>query len=130
VENGLLVQQIGADAAAPRFAAQWPTPPDTTVRNYMYYRGGHLHFSRKLLMSDADMQVIDADPTTPFDFNLDRYMVQLKAGYSRTIGDGGLWVLMPDANHVVRLEQSVGGDVTSNRGEGVPSSPSGKPAKP
>jgi hypothetical protein len=131
VENGLLVQEIGADpTGGPRFAGQWPVPPDTTVTNYMYYRGGHLHFSRKLLMSDADMQVIDADPATPFDFNLARYMVQLKAGYSRTIGDGGLWVLMPDANHVVRLEQSVGGDVTSNRGAGAPSAPSGKPDKP
>jgi hypothetical protein len=117
VEGALLVQRIGADTreGAPHFVAQTPVPPDTTVRNYMYYRGGHLHFSRKLLMSDAEMQVIDADPSTPFDFNLANYMVQLKAGYSRTIGDGGLWVLMPDANHVVRLEQTVGGEVSRSK---------------
>jgi len=138
VENGELVQQIGPEpgtggaGGAAQFASAPPrlAPPDTSAKNYMYYRGGRLHFGRKLLMEDADMQVIDGDPTTPFDFNLDRYMVQLVAGYSRTLPNGGLWVLMPDANRVTRLEQSVGGDVTSKRDTARSAPPPGRAKKP
>ncbi|MEX2154591.1 MAG: hypothetical protein WD825_14715 [Gemmatimonadaceae bacterium] len=119
VENGELVQQIGPEpGTAAQFASTRLAPPDTSAKNYMYYRGGKLHFGRKLLMADADMQVIDGDPTNPFDFNLDRYMAQLVAGYSRTLPNAGLWVLMPDANRVTRLEHSVGGEVTSGRETG------------
>jgi hypothetical protein len=116
VVNDLLVQEIGPDSGqTTRVVAQRLVPPDTTVRNYMYYRGGHLRFGRKLLMTDADMQVIDADQANPFDFDLDRYMVQLVAGYSRTLANAGLWVLMPDANRVTRLEMTAGGEVVSAR---------------
>lgn len=117
IVGGALVQEIGPEPGsdAPQLAMRMPTPPDTSVPNYMYYRGGHLHFGRKLLMSDADMLVVDGDPSTPFDFNLDRYMVQLVAGYSRTLSSAGLYVVMPDANHIIRLEQTVGGEVTSSR---------------
>ena len=63
----------------------------------MLYRGGTLRFT-KLLMSDAEMLVVDEDPRTPFDFdNLD-YRAQLVAGHSRTLPDLGLEVWMPDAS--------------------------------
>jgi len=115
VEGGLLVQSIGPESGeAPRLAAV-DAPPDSTARNYMYYRGGRLHFGRKLLMTDADMQVIDADPATPFDFDIDRYMVQLINGYSRSTERAGLWVLMPDLNRLHRLEQSAAGEVELKR---------------
>lgn len=119
IDGDQLVQTIGPapgeGAGESRFAERPPTPPDTTVRNYMYYRGGKLHFGRKLLMSDADMQVVDAEQSDPFDFNLDQYMVQLVAGYSRTLANAGLWVEMPDFHRVFRLEQVAGGEVTSPR---------------
>jgi hypothetical protein len=63
--------------------------------NYMAYRGGVLRFG-KLTMTDADMQLIDADPTDPFDFFPDHYKEQLVAGYSKTTATGGLLVFMPD----------------------------------
>ena len=117
IVGGELVQEIGPESrsADTQLAARMPPPPDTSVPNYMYYHGGHLHLGRKLLMSDADMLVVDGDPSTPFDFDLDHYMAQLVAGYSRTLASAGLYVVMPDANHIVRLEQTVGGEVTSSR---------------
>jgi hypothetical protein len=114
-----LVQDIGPEPGAgeehAKLAVRMPTPPDTSVPNYMYYRGGNLHLARKLSMSDADMLVVDGDPSTPFDFDLDHYMKQLVAGSSRTLANAGLYVIMPDANNIVRLEQTVGGEVTSAR---------------
>ena len=115
IVNDQLVQEIGPDPSLGAQAARTLTPPDTSAANYMYYRGGHLRFGRKLLMTDADMQVVDADQNNPFDFNLDQYMAQLVAGYSRTLASAGLWVLMPDANHVTRLEMTAGGEVVSAR---------------
>jgi hypothetical protein len=67
--------------------------------NYMHYRGGTLQFG-KLTMSDADLQLIDADPSDPFDFDPDRYIDQLVAGYSKNTRDGGLRVYMPDFDQV------------------------------
>ena len=63
--------------------------------NYMAYRGGTLRFG-KLTMSNVDMQLIDADPTDPFEFFPDHYNDQLVAGYSKTTASGGLRVYMPD----------------------------------
>jgi hypothetical protein len=63
--------------------------------NYMYYRGGTLRFG-KLFMVDADMRIVDADTSDPFDFSLDRYNEQLVRGYSVTLPSLGLEVHMPD----------------------------------
>jgi len=72
-------------------------PPVVTARNYMYYRGGSLHFG-KLFMTDAEMLVVDLDPADPFDFDNDNYQKQLVAGSSRTLPSLGLAVYMPDAS--------------------------------
>lgn len=73
--------------------------PDTSARNYMYYRGGTLRFG-KLMMLDADMFITELDPADPFRFDLDRYQQQLVAGYSRTLQSGGLEVFMRDIDKV------------------------------
>ncbi|HJU64180.1 MAG TPA: hypothetical protein VJ596_00825 [Gemmatimonadaceae bacterium] len=67
--------------------------------NYMYYRGGTLRFG-KLFMIDADMRIVDADTSDPFDFSIDRYNEQLVAGYSVTLPSLGLRVQMPDLGEV------------------------------
>ena len=103
IADGLIFEQFGP--AKPQHAV---TPPDRRFPNYMYYRGGHLHFSKKILMTDSDMQVIDAEPNTPFDFNLAKYMVQLMAGYSRTLSNGGLWVWPFDATGPAPVELQPG----------------------
>jgi hypothetical protein len=46
------------------------------------------------MMLDADMQIVDRQPTGAFNFDLDRYKDQLVAGYSRTRPDLGLEVYM------------------------------------
>jgi hypothetical protein len=89
LEDDRIVQVFGK-------GAQPSDPPaDGATDNYMYYRGGMLRFG-KLTMRDTDMQLIDADPSDPFDFVPARYVVQLTAGYSKNTASGGLRVYMPD----------------------------------
>jgi len=92
VEGDQLVQTFGTADAAPALV-----PPDTTSSAYMFYKGGTLHFG-KLLMLDAEMQIVDSHPAGWFDFSLDRYKDQLVAGYSRTLSDLGLEVYMLGLN--------------------------------
>jgi hypothetical protein len=96
IEPGRLVQifaQRGAGTGTPVPAPL--TPPDASARNYMYFAGGTLRFG-KLFMVHADMQIVDLDPETPFDFSIDRYNDQLVAGYSKNHTDLGIEVYMPD----------------------------------
>jgi hypothetical protein len=51
--------------------------------NYMAYEGAQLRFG-KLIMTEADLVLIDMDPRDPFDFYLARYRNQLAAGYTKT----------------------------------------------
>jgi len=86
-------------------AASPPSRPKTLplpkARNYLYFFGGSIRFG-KLTMSDADMQLIDADPRDPFDFFPQRYEAQLVAGYSRNTPRHGLQVFMPDYARVAK----------------------------
>ena len=84
------------DGAPPQRPATLPLP---SARNYLYFYGGSIRFG-KLTMSDADMQLIDADPSTPFDFFPAHYDDQLVAGYSRNTRRKGLQVFMPDYSRV------------------------------
>jgi hypothetical protein len=71
------------------------TLPDPSAKNYLYFHGGNVRFG-KLTMSDADLQLVDADPADWFDFYPNKYLAQLVAGYSKTTTRGGLKVMMPD----------------------------------
>jgi hypothetical protein len=95
VDGDEVVQAFGK--TAPHARMQALVPPDTNVRNYMYYKGGTLRFGR-LLMLDAEMQITDLDPEEVFRFDLSRYNAQLVAGYERTLADGGLEVWMRDVD--------------------------------
>jgi hypothetical protein len=88
IEGDELVQIFGTPAASTPLAR-----PDTSARAYMYYKGGALRFG-KLLMTDAEMQIVGLDNNEFFGFNLDRYKQQLIAGYSRTLPSFGLEVYM------------------------------------
>ena len=70
----------------------------------MSYRGNRLAFG-KLLMTDADMNLIDMDSSDPFDFYLDHYKDQLTAGYTKITPTFGLRVFMRDFN---KLPKSAG----------------------
>ena len=51
-------------------------------------------------MSQTDMQLIDADPSDPFEFHPRHDVRQLAAGYSKNTAEGNLRVYMPDYNQV------------------------------
>jgi hypothetical protein len=81
--------------------ARLDEPDKPSKSNYVAYKGGVLRFGR-MTMTDADMQLIDEDPTDFFDFFPDHYQDQLVAGYSKTTVSGGLRVYMPDYNKIPR----------------------------
>ena len=93
IEGDQIVQTFGSEPHR--------SPSALSRSNYMAYRGGILRFG-KLTMTDADMQLIDADPSDPFDFFPAHYKDQLVAGYSKTTASGGLRVYMPDYNKLGR----------------------------
>ena len=68
----------------------------------MYYRGKVLRFG-KLTMMDADLQIVDADPDDPFDFDLAHLNEQLVAGESHNQPDFGLVTVMPDYSDMRRV---------------------------
>jgi hypothetical protein len=88
VDGDQLVQTFGTVAESTRLP-----PPDTSASAYMFFKSGTLHFG-KLLMLDAEMQIVDLRPSGFFSFDLDKYKDQLVAGYERTLPDQGLEVHM------------------------------------
>jgi hypothetical protein len=101
VAGGELIQIFGGRIGTPP-ATGTLALPDSSARNYMLYRGGTLHFG-KMYMTDAEMLIVDRDPTDPFDFDNIGYQRQLVSGYSRTLPDLGLEVFMPDAGKVTTV---------------------------
>ena len=95
IVNGALHQTFGTPGRATKALA----PDDARARNYVYFSGHDLRFG-KLLMTDADLQLIDADDRDPFDFFPARYLKQLVAGYSKNTPTGGLRTYMPDFDDV------------------------------
>jgi hypothetical protein len=91
LEGNNIVQFFGPQEKAPA--------KPSMAGNFMAYRGNRLRFG-KLLMSDTDMILIDADARDPFDFSLDRYKEQLTAGYVKTTPSMGLRVYMPDLKKI------------------------------
>ena len=74
--------------------------PDSSVHHYVYFRGGQLRFG-KLLMTDTDLLIGDADESDPFDLYMAKYNTQLVAGTTYNLPNLGLRVSMPDYNDVV-----------------------------
>jgi hypothetical protein len=89
LEGDELIQVWSSDELPPPLMSS-PDEP-----NYMYFRKGTLRMG-KLFMVDADMEVVDADPTDPFDFFLDYYNNQLDAGFTDNLANYGLKVFMRD----------------------------------
>jgi len=69
--------------------------PDSTAPNYLFFRGGRLRFGR-LEMRDTQLQILDLDPSDPFDLYLAEYNKQLVAGYSRNRPNLSLQAFFPD----------------------------------
>jgi hypothetical protein len=87
--------RIEGDRFVEVFGSKPAHSADKVARNYMYYRGGVLKFG-KLTMNDTDLRLVDMDPADPFEFSPKEYVVQLSAGYSKSLANGGLRTFMPD----------------------------------
>jgi hypothetical protein len=96
-------QTFGGSTRAGR--SQRLHPSNASARNYMYYRGKVLRFG-KLTMMDADLQIVDADPSDPFDFDLAHLNEQLVAGESHNQPDFGLVTVMPDYRDLGRVAKA------------------------
>ena len=79
---------------------------DSSAHNYLYVRGGQLRFG-KLLMTDTDLLIADADESDPLDLYMAKYNTQLVAGSTRNLPNLGLRVSMPDYNDVVSSTKTV-----------------------
>jgi hypothetical protein len=98
IRSGAVQMHMTGGAVLPPRPGTLPVP---SAPNYLYFYGGTIRFG-KLTMTDADMQLVDADPADPFDFFPARYEKQLVAGYSRNTERHGLKVFMPDYARVSR----------------------------
>jgi hypothetical protein len=104
IVNGQISMVFGAAAgAAPsgRKPGNEGISSHCGARNFQSFRGGTVRFG-KLTMTDADMELMDSDPSDPFDFSIDHYQDQLVAGYSKSTKQGGLCVHMPDYGKLKR----------------------------
>jgi hypothetical protein len=90
IEGGEIVQTFGAGSAR-------RLSPPAASQNHIYWRGGTLRFG-KLTMSDTDLELIDQDPSDPFDFSVAHYNEMLVAGFSKNLPRKGLRTLIPDWN--------------------------------
>jgi hypothetical protein len=87
IEGNEVVQAFGD---APRR----PAVPGRS-RNHIYFQKGELRFG-KLTMHETDLELVDQDPSDPFDFAVDHWSEMLVAGYSKTLVNRGLRTFMPD----------------------------------
>jgi hypothetical protein len=96
VERGELVQV---------FASAVPSPWKSSSPNHIHWRGGELSFGR-LTMVETDLELVDQDPSDPFDFSVDHWQAQLVAGYSRTLGNNALRAYLPDHDDLERRRKA------------------------
>ena len=89
IEGEKIIQIFGGSDAKP--------VKNIRAGNYMAYKNNRLRFN-KLVMNDADLILIDMDPSDPLDFYLEHYKEQLSAGYTKTTLDSGLRVFIKDYN--------------------------------
>lgn len=94
VTDGEMIQTFGS--------GKWQRlSPPAVSKNYIYWRGSELQFG-KLTMTATDLELIDEDPSDPFDFSVDHWNDQLVAGYSKNTPSRGLKTHMPDYNDLKR----------------------------
>jgi len=101
IEGDNIIQVFGGSDAKPAKKIR--------AGNYMAYKNNRLRFG-KLLMNDADLVLIDMDPSDPLDFFLDHYREQLSAGYTKTTPDSGLRAYIKDYDKLHPAKASPGND--------------------
>jgi hypothetical protein len=92
IEGGEIVQTFGSGSTV-------RLQPLAASKNHIYWQGGDLRFG-KLTMRATDLELIDKDPSDPFDFSVAHYNDMLVAGYSKNLPRLGLRTYMPDYNDI------------------------------
>ena len=90
-----------------------PTPklPDPTVQNYMYITGGTVKMMNEV-HSNANLLMVDMDPSDLFDFYMKEYKRHLRAGYVKVMDDRGTLITpMPD---YAKMENNLQPQTTPN----------------
>ncbi len=105
VEGDEIVQTFGGGVAK-------RIQPAAKSKNHIYWRGGDLRFG-KLTMRGTDLELIDMDPSDPFDFSVARYNDMLVAGYSKNLPRLGLRTYMPDYDDLKAGRRKTGGTAPS-----------------
>jgi len=103
IEGEKIIQVFGGSEAKP--------VKNIRAGNYMAYKNNRLRFN-KLVMYDADLILIDMDPSDPLDFYLEHYKEQVSAGYTKTTLDSGLRVFIKDYNKLHPAKASPSKDKT------------------
>jgi hypothetical protein len=103
IEGEKIIQIFGGSGAKPT--------KNIRAGNYMAYKRNRLRFG-KLVMNDADLILIDMDPSDPLDFYLEHYKEQLSAGYAKITPDSGLRVYIKDYGKLHPATASPGNDKT------------------
>jgi hypothetical protein len=85
VEEGGLAITLGDPGKAPRAGRA----------NHLWFRGGIIKIGR-MTQTDADLRILDQDPSDTFDFYADQMNRQLAAGYAKMGVDGALTMFVPD----------------------------------
>ena len=98
LSDGRLLQTFGTATGADATPTHRPR---SAAPNFMYFHGGTLRFG-KLSMANSDLEIVDNDPSNPFDYDPDRYSDHLVAGWSQTTEAAGLIVHMPDLKMLPR----------------------------
>jgi hypothetical protein len=83
------------DGMVMRFGDGKPPEPPDPREHHIFYRGGTIRLGR-MTMTDADLQIFDADPSDAFDFYPGKMNDQISAGYVKVKKDGGLEIYAPD----------------------------------
>jgi hypothetical protein len=72
-----------------------PSQGEGTDEHFIKYRGGTIRLGR-MTMTDADLQIFDANPSNAFDFSPSDINRQISAGYVKVQLHGGLVIIAPD----------------------------------
>jgi hypothetical protein len=99
VRDGKIIQVFDSGRHSP------PLLPPFKTAAYIYQRGGMLKFG-KLLMEDADLEIVGDQTKGSFCFFLREYKKQLIAGYSKNTPADGLVVHIADYNRLVQRRPS------------------------
>jgi hypothetical protein len=81
---------------------QFPKPPDPISKNYLYLYKGNIKFA-KLIMYEANLQMVDRDQDDYFEFYLARYFSVLNRGYAMILPDQSVKVIMHDYDDFLNL---------------------------